>query len=226
MREIRREFQWSRAGARDAQWAFDASSTRRATSQLSRRSSPGRPSRRLEEWRGGGPRRGPRRRAGRRMIAHRSLRVLIALPRWPDAALAYGGWVRQAFEHGTKPWPLCGPSATRPGWPSPAAGFPGRAAAIRTTTVIADDAWAMVGTGHWRRRGGADLRRGRRRGRDRSVARRAGRLEIRTKDDDGLVRLRVVRTRGLSRQSAQTRAESTPRALGVRQCHRSASCRS
>ena len=154
VREIRREFQWSRFGARDAQWAL-----RRAVHQardLLLIVSP-QFARTAQPPPGGGAA------AAHevdlvdelvdRMTAHRSLRVLIALPRWPDAALAYGGWVRQSFEARNEAVAaLRAVDATRVAVFHPA-GFPGRAAAIRTTTVIADDAWAIVGTSHWRRRG-------------------------------------------------------------------------
>ncbi len=88
-----------------------------------------------------------------RMTAHPNLRVVIAVPLWPDAAPAYGGWIREAFSarnEAVDDLVAVDPDRVTVFHPI---GFPGRPAPIRTTAVVVDDVWALVGTSHWRRRG-------------------------------------------------------------------------
>ncbi len=152
VREIRREFHWSRFGSRDAQWAL-----RRAVRQARDlvfvaspqfcRTAPHPPSSPaaheidlIAEL-------------VARMTEQPSLQVVACVPRWPDHDVAYGGWIRQAFT--ARNAALDALTAVDPArvvafHPR---GFPGRSAHIRTTTVVVDDAWLLAGTSHWRRRG-------------------------------------------------------------------------
>lgn len=97
-----------------------------------------------------------------RMNAVPSLHVAICLPREGDFAPGFRGFVRQALEVRQAAVQLLrGVDEDRVAVFHPK-GFPGRAAHIRSTTVIVDDCWAMVGTSHLRRRGmtfdgGADI---------------------------------------------------------------------
>ncbi len=88
-----------------------------------------------------------------RMQEMPSLRVVICLPRAGDFDPAYRSWVRQSISArstAVATLEAAGPGRVAVFHPK---GFPGRAAAIRTTSVIVDDAWALVGTSHLRRRG-------------------------------------------------------------------------
>lgn len=91
-----------------------------------------------------------------RMAANPRLKVLISLPRVPDFASTtsrYEPFLRAAIAQRK----LAIETLTTPFRQRVAAfhpiGFPGRPTAIRSTTVIVDDAWALVGTSHFRRRG-------------------------------------------------------------------------
>ncbi|MEM8715915.1 MAG: hypothetical protein AAGE92_09090, partial [Cyanobacteria bacterium P01_G01_bin.4] len=82
------------------------------------------------------------------------LKVIICLPRHPDFAPERDNWALAAINHRTAA--LNALLATIPSDRVAAfhpIGFPGRATAIRSTTVIVDDSWCMVGTSHIRRRG-------------------------------------------------------------------------
>jgi len=153
--EIRREFYVSRFGQRDALYSL-----RRAVGQARRLVVVAGPSftrtAHADE---------PARPAGAppaidlvevladRMSVQQGLFVLIALPRHPDAALTYGGWVRHAFDARNEAVAeLQGVAPSRVAVFHPC-GFPGRWASIPTTSVIVDDVYALVGTSHWRRRG-------------------------------------------------------------------------
>jgi hypothetical protein len=153
VREIRREFTATRQGSRDALWSL-----RRAVGQARRLVFVVSPqlaaTARVE--------------VGETAAAHeldlvdvladqltaqRSLRVVIATPRLPDHVPAYGGWVREALQARAE-----AVAALRAVDPARVAvfhpvGFPGRDVRIRTTTVVVDDTYALVGTSHWRRRG-------------------------------------------------------------------------
>jgi hypothetical protein len=92
------------------------------------------------------------------LSGRKSLRVLICLPRWPDFDPIYGGWMHHAFKARTAALEqLKGTLA--PGTDSDRVvafhpnGFPGRHVALRSTVVIVDDVWALVGTSHIRTRG-------------------------------------------------------------------------
>lgn len=87
------------------------------------------------------------------LTARPRLKVVICTPRLPDFATAKAPWVRAALAHRKEALE----SLMAAHRPRVAAfhpiGFPGRSAVIRTTTVIVDDVWSMVGTSHLRRRG-------------------------------------------------------------------------
>jgi hypothetical protein len=88
-----------------------------------------------------------------RMAANPRLKVMICVPRWPDMATEKAPWVRTALAHRKAAIEaLTGEDRQRVAAFHPV-GFPGRSAVLRSTTVIVDDAYALVGTSHWRRRG-------------------------------------------------------------------------
>ncbi|MFN8477779.1 MAG: hypothetical protein U0074_08200 [Kouleothrix sp.] len=149
--EVRREFFVARHGIRDALWALRRA-IRQArelvyieSAQFARTARPG-----------GSPQ--PHEidlvaELAQRMTEHPNLRVIICTPRQGDFAPAYRGWARQAFQARQQAInDLKAVDANRVVAFHPV-GFPGRAAQIRTTSVIVDDVWCMVGTSHWRRRG-------------------------------------------------------------------------
>lgn len=88
-----------------------------------------------------------------RMSARASLRVVICISREGDFAPGYRGWVRQSIEARNEAVAMLravDPERVAVFHPK---GFPGRPAHIRSTSVVVDDCWAMVGTSHLRRRG-------------------------------------------------------------------------
>lgn len=151
VREIRREFHWSRFGSRDALWSL-----RRAVRQARDLVFVASPQFAATALPGAQPMAHEVDLVGElasRMAEHPSLLVAICVPRWPDHATAYAGWVRQSFRARNEAiQTLTDVDADRVVVFHPR-GFPGRAAAIRTTTVVVDDAWMLSGTSHWRRRG-------------------------------------------------------------------------
>jgi hypothetical protein len=90
------------------------------------------------------------------------LKVMICVPRIPDFDPAKTNWMRTALAHRrTAIQTLTTQDRNRVAAFHPI-GFPGRPTAIRSTVVIVDDVWALVGTSHFRRRGmtfdgGADV---------------------------------------------------------------------
>ena len=88
-----------------------------------------------------------------RMQAHRNLRVVVCLPREGDFDPTFGNWIRHSLAARNEALDeLRSVDADRVVAFHPT-GFPGRHALIRSTTVIVDDCWALVGTSHFRRRG-------------------------------------------------------------------------
>lgn len=88
-----------------------------------------------------------------RMVANPRLKVAICVPRWADFEPGHAGWVRAALKHRKDAIEqLTSTDRNRVAAFHPI-GFPGRPAAIRSTTVIVDDVWCLVGTSHIRRRG-------------------------------------------------------------------------
>jgi hypothetical protein len=87
------------------------------------------------------------------MKANPRLKLMICVPRVPDFASAKANWVRAALGDRTEALTsLISPYQARVAAFHPI-GFPGRHAQLRSTVVIVDDVWALVGTSHLRRRG-------------------------------------------------------------------------
>ena len=87
------------------------------------------------------------------MQANTRLKVMLCVPRWPDMAPAKAPFVRTALAHRKAAIEaLTAQDRQRVAAFHPI-GFPGRSAVLRSTVVIVDDVYALVGTSHWRRRG-------------------------------------------------------------------------
>jgi hypothetical protein len=90
------------------------------------------------------------------LVDNPRLVVMIALPRTPDfdqTTTKYEPWVRGAFaSRKTALEALTGPHRERVAAFHPI-GFPGRQTYVRSTTVVVDDVYALVGSSHLRRRG-------------------------------------------------------------------------
>ncbi len=90
------------------------------------------------------------------MIANVRLKLIVCLPRMPDFATpAHQNWELTALALRTE---ALSSLINAPGLKGRVAafhpvGFPGRDAAIRSTAVVVDDVYALVGTSHLRRRG-------------------------------------------------------------------------
>jgi hypothetical protein len=88
-----------------------------------------------------------------RMQSNPRLKVMICVPREPDFSTTKAKWVRAALAHRKQAIEtLTAQDRQRVSAFQPI-GFPGRPVAIRSTVVIVDDVWALVGTSHFRRRG-------------------------------------------------------------------------
>ena len=151
-REVRREFFAAKHGFRDAQWAL-----RRAFSEareLVYIESPqfamtARPA--VE---------GPKNYEvdlvavlAERLAAHGALRVVICTPRLSDFADDYRTFHRQHYAARLEAYLELRKKAPDRVLLFHPVGFPGRTAYIRTTSVIVDDVWSLVGATHFRRRG-------------------------------------------------------------------------
>ncbi len=150
-REVRREFFVSKHGLRDAQYSL-----RRAIAearelvyiespQFARTARPAGPPQPFEvdlvaEL-------------ATRLSQAPNLKVLICTPKEPDFATNFKGWWRQHYQARTEALGnLLAAAPDRVALFHPV-GFPGRTAFIRTTSVIVDDVWCLVGSTHFRRRG-------------------------------------------------------------------------
>jgi len=91
-----------------------------------------------------------------RLVANPRLKVMICLPRLPDFDPGKDSWVRGAFRDRKEALELLtgagGPGGMRVAAFHPI-GFPGRSTVGRSSVVLVDDVYAVVGTSHWRRRG-------------------------------------------------------------------------
>jgi hypothetical protein len=96
-----------------------------------------------------------------RLQSQRSLRVVISLPKEPTFGRQYVSWAQQAISARSTAIASF-PTTSPPGSDPPVGkrlvafhpmGFPGRPDVIRTTTVIVDDVWCLLGTSVPRRRG-------------------------------------------------------------------------
>ena len=87
------------------------------------------------------------------LSAHPNLKVIICTPREADFAANYPGWSRQHYKARSEAvGSLLAVAPDRIAVFHPV-GFPGRTLFIRTTSIIVDDVWALVGATHFRRRG-------------------------------------------------------------------------
>jgi hypothetical protein len=86
-----------------------------------------------------------------RLGAQPNLKVIVVTPRETDMAPA--PFARRAFAQRKEAFDLLAASAPDRVLAFHPRGFPGRQAALRTTTVIVDDVWSLTGATHFRRRG-------------------------------------------------------------------------
>lgn len=87
------------------------------------------------------------------LAQHPGLKLVVAVARESDFDRAYQGYVRRTLM--TR---AAAVNALGNQFPGRVAcfhpvGFPGRSAQLRTSCVVVDDVWSLVGTSHWRRRG-------------------------------------------------------------------------
>jgi hypothetical protein len=88
-----------------------------------------------------------------RLGANPLLKVMICVPRLPDFSPGHPTWVRRAFKDRKDALEaLIGADRDRVAAFHPIA-FPGRSAVGRSTVVLVDDCYGLIGTSHWRRRG-------------------------------------------------------------------------
>lgn len=88
-----------------------------------------------------------------RLGANPALKVVVCCPRETDFAPAYPPFIRRAIALRAEAVNIlnaAGPGRVAVFHPK---GFPGRAAALRATTVVVDDVWCLSGATHLRRRG-------------------------------------------------------------------------
>lgn len=89
----------------------------------------------------------------RRLQDNPRLKIALCVPRLPDFTPAKANWVRAALQHRKAAIEtLTTQDRNRVAAFHPI-GFPGRPTAIRSTVVIVDDVFCLVGTSHFRRRG-------------------------------------------------------------------------
>lgn len=88
-----------------------------------------------------------------RLAAQPNLKVIICTPRLSDFHPSFNNWARQHYESRNEAVSLLTSLAPERVAVFHPVGFPGRPAFIRTTSVIVDDVWALVGSAHFRRRG-------------------------------------------------------------------------
>ena len=82
-----------------------------------------------------------------------NLKVIICMPKDPDFGYEYKGWWRHHYAARRDAINLLLSVAPDRVLAFHPVGFPGRTAFIRTTSVIVDDVWSLVGSTHFRRRG-------------------------------------------------------------------------
>ncbi|MBC7926679.1 MAG: hypothetical protein H7039_13575 [Bryobacteraceae bacterium] len=87
------------------------------------------------------------------LVAHPNLKVIICVPRLSDFAANWKGWSRQHYKARNEAVGVVRSAAPDRVAVFHPVGFPGRTGFIRTTSVIVDDVWSLVGTAHFRRRG-------------------------------------------------------------------------
>ncbi|MDB5964088.1 MAG: hypothetical protein JWQ72_588 [Polaromonas sp.] len=150
-REVRREFFAAQQGFRDAQWSL-----RRAIAearelvyiespQFARTARPVGPAQPYEvdlvaEL-------------AARLAAQPNLRVIVCTPRLSDFADSYKTFHRQHYAARMEAFGSLQAVAKDRVLLFHPVGFPGRTAYIRTTSIVVDDVWCLVGATHFRRRG-------------------------------------------------------------------------
>lgn len=87
------------------------------------------------------------------LLEHPNLKVILCLPRLSDYADQWKGWSRQHYKARNEAVGVLRSLAPDRVVVFHPVGFPGRQASIRTTSIIVDDVWSLVGTAHIRRRG-------------------------------------------------------------------------
>jgi hypothetical protein len=88
-----------------------------------------------------------------RMTANPNLKVIVCIPRETDFAPAFAPFVRRAIAQRTEAIAMLQAVDSARVAAFHPRGFPGRWAQLRTTSVIVDDVWSLVGATHFRRRG-------------------------------------------------------------------------
>ena len=88
-----------------------------------------------------------------RLQVQPNLKVIVCTPRLSDFATKFRTWSRQHYQARNEAAGLLLSAAPDRVAIFHPVGFPGRPAFIRTTSVIVDDVWSLVGTAHFRRRG-------------------------------------------------------------------------
>ncbi len=150
-REIRREFFIAKQGLRDAQWSLlRALSEAREliyieSPQFAPTARPQTPARNFEVDLVNV--------IAERMRAHPNLHVIICTPRLSDYAANFKAFSRYHYNARSEAVSMLQSAASDRVAVFHPVGFPGRPAYIRTTSVIVDDVWSLVGTAHFRRRG-------------------------------------------------------------------------
>jgi hypothetical protein len=90
---------------------------------------------------------------GQRLTNVPRLKLIICVPRLPDFTPAKANWARAAFAQRAAAISKLIQAAPGQVLAFSPVGFPGRWSAIRSTTVLVDDVYALVGASHFRRRG-------------------------------------------------------------------------
>lgn len=88
-----------------------------------------------------------------RLVAHPNLRVIVCTPRFSDFAENFRTFHRQHYNARMEAFTELQSVAKDRVLLFHPVGFPGRVAYIRTTSIIVDDVWCLVGATHFRRRG-------------------------------------------------------------------------
>jgi hypothetical protein len=85
--------------------------------------------------------------------ANPRLKVMICVPRMPDFVESKANWVRAALAQRKQAIETLTTQDRQRVAAFHPIGFPGRSSVVRSTVVIVDDVYALVGTSHFRRRG-------------------------------------------------------------------------
>ena len=150
-REVRREFFAAQQGFRDAQWSL-----RRAFAEARELVYIESPQFAITARPSGAPQ--PFEvdlvaELAARLTSHPNLRVIICTPRFSDFAHNFRTFHRQHYAARMEAFGNLQAAAKDRVLLFHPVGFPGRTAYIRTTSVIVDDVWCLVGATHFRRRG-------------------------------------------------------------------------